>query len=76
MTSTPILLVPGMNVTARVFAGQLDTLWRHGPVTIADHRRGASVAEIATAILADAPPRFALAGYSLGGYVVWRASAS
>jgi pimeloyl-ACP methyl ester carboxylesterase len=71
MATTPILLVPGMNVTARVFEGQLDTLWRHGPVTIADHRRGNSVADIAAAILAEGPPTFALAGYSLGGYVAF-----
>ena len=69
MNATPILLVPGLNATARVFAGQIETLWRHGPVTIANHTRGGSVAEIAASILADAPPRFALVGFSMGGYV-------
>jgi pimeloyl-ACP methyl ester carboxylesterase len=36
-------------------------LWRLGPVTIADHTRDASMAAIASRILAAAPPSFALA---------------
>ncbi len=38
-------------------------------MTIADHTRQDSVAAIAAHILASAPPRFALAGVSMGGYV-------
>jgi pimeloyl-ACP methyl ester carboxylesterase len=44
-------------------------LWQFGPVTIADHRRHHTMAEIARSILASAPPRFALAGLSMGGYI-------
>lgn len=69
MDDMPILLVPGLNVTARVFGEQLPALWGFGPVTVANHRRGASLGEIARFILADAPPRFALGGFSLGGYI-------
>jgi pimeloyl-ACP methyl ester carboxylesterase len=69
--TTPILVIPGMNTTARVFEGQLDTLWSAGPVTIADHRQGATVAEMAEAILVNAPPRFALVSFSMGGYVAF-----
>ena len=67
--SLPIVLVPGLNCTARLYAEQIAALWSFGPVTIADHRRDDSVAAIATHILATAPPRFALAGLSMGGYI-------
>lgn len=69
--STPIVLVPGLNCTAECYAGQVPALWQFGSVLIPDHKRGSSMAEIATAILADAPPRFALAGFSMGGYIVF-----
>lgn len=67
----PIVLVPGLNCSARIFAEQLPALWQHGPVMIADHRHGDSVASIARSILASAPPKFALLGYSMGGYIVF-----
>jgi len=69
--SHPIVLVPGLNCTAEVFAGQLPALWQFGSVLIPDHKRGSSMAEIAAAILADAPPAFALGGFSMGGYIVF-----
>jgi thioesterase domain-containing protein len=52
-------------------AEQIPELWRFGPVTVADHTRDASIAAIASRILAAAPPVFALAGLSLGGYVAF-----
>jgi pimeloyl-ACP methyl ester carboxylesterase len=67
--SLPIVLVPGLNCSARLYAGQIPALWGFGPVTIADHRRDDSVAAIAAHILVTAPPRFALVGLSLGGYI-------
>jgi len=69
--STPIVLVPGLNCTAECYAGQVPALWQFGSVLIPDHKRGSTMAEIAAAILADAPPRFALAGFSMGGYIVF-----
>jgi pimeloyl-ACP methyl ester carboxylesterase len=36
---------------------------------IADHRRGDSMDAIARQVLAEAPPRFALCGLSMGGYI-------
>ena len=36
---------------------------------VANHLNGEGLAEIAANILRDAPPRFALAGYSMGGYL-------
>ena len=55
----------------RLFERQLPALWRLGPVTIADQTRDDTVVGIAGRILADAPPRFALAGLSMGGYVAF-----
>ena len=67
----PILLVPGLLATLRLYKRQLPALWRLGPVTVADHTRDDTVAGIAGRILAGAPPRFALAGLSMGGYVAF-----
>jgi pimeloyl-ACP methyl ester carboxylesterase len=69
--SMPIVLVPGLNCTAEVYAAAVPALWQFGSVLIPDHKRGSSMAEIAAAILAEAPPRFALAGFSLGGYIAF-----
>jgi pimeloyl-ACP methyl ester carboxylesterase len=65
----PIVLIPGMLCSARMYDAQVPALWRHGPVMIADHTRSDSMAGIAASILAAAPPRFALAGLSMGGYI-------
>ena len=67
----PLLLVPGLLCSARLYVPQVTALWRLGPVTVADHRRDADVAAIAARILANAPPRFALAGLSMGGYIAF-----
>jgi pimeloyl-ACP methyl ester carboxylesterase len=65
----PLLLVPGLGCSARLYAPQLDALWRFGPVTVADHTRDETMEAIAKRILKDAPPRFALAGLSMGGFI-------
>jgi pimeloyl-ACP methyl ester carboxylesterase len=65
----PTLLVPGLNCSARLYAEQIPALWRFGQVAVADHTRDDSMAAIAARILAVAPPRFALAGLSMGGYI-------
>jgi pimeloyl-ACP methyl ester carboxylesterase len=69
--SLPLVLVPGLTCTAQLYAPQIVALWRYGPVTVADHRRDADIKAIAARILKDAPPRFALAGLSFGGYIVF-----
>jgi len=65
----PTVLIPGLLCTPRLYAEQLPALWRFGPVMVADHTRDDSMGGIARRILADAPPRFALVGLSMGGYV-------
>ena len=67
----PIVLIPGLTCSARLYADQIPALWRFGPVTVADHTRDDSMAAIARRILAAAPPRFALAGLSMGGYIAF-----
>jgi pimeloyl-ACP methyl ester carboxylesterase len=69
--SLPVVLVPGLNCSARLYAEQIPALWQFGPVTVADHRRDDTIADIARRILAAAPPRFALAGLSMGGYIAF-----
>ena len=49
----------------------MPALWRFGPVTVANHIRDDNMAAIARRILAEAPPRFALAGHSMGGYIAF-----
>ena len=63
------VLVPGLLATARLYAEQIPLLWRFGPVMTADHTRDDSMAAIAGRILSEAPPRFALVGLSMGGYI-------
>ncbi len=65
----PVVLIPGLLCSARLYAPQIPPLWRVGPVTVADHTRDDSMRAIAQRILAAAPPRFALAGLSMGGYI-------
>jgi len=67
----PIVLVPGLNCSARLYGEQIPALWQFGPVTVADHTRDDSMTAIARRILSAAPPRFALAGLSMGGYVAF-----
>lgn len=65
----PLVLVPGLLCSARLYAPQVAALWPHGPVMVADHRQAEDMAAIAADILAQAPPRFSLAGLSMGGYI-------
>ena len=70
-TSLPILLVPGLLCSARLYGPQVPALWPFGPVTVADHRRDEEIGAIAAGILSNAPPRFALVGLSMGGYIAF-----
>src|SRR4029077_1244435 len=65
----PIVLIPGLNCSAQLYAENTPTRWQFGPVQVADHTRADSMDAIAADILANAPPRFALAGLSMGGYI-------
>jgi pimeloyl-ACP methyl ester carboxylesterase/predicted ester cyclase len=63
-----LVLLPGTLCDARVFAPMLARLDAVTPI-VGDMHGAASVAELAARVLATAPPRFALLGFSLGGIV-------
>lgn len=66
---TPLVLVPGLLCDDRLWRHQAKHLADLADPTIADVTRGASMPEMARAVLDAAPERFALAGLSMGGYV-------
>ncbi|KAB2846971.1 MAG: alpha/beta hydrolase, partial [Hyphomicrobiaceae bacterium] len=67
----PLVLVPGLLCTADLFAHQIEAIKRDRPVLVADPAGADSMAGIARTALAIAPPRFALAGLSMGGYIAF-----
>jgi pimeloyl-ACP methyl ester carboxylesterase len=70
MNNAPrILLIPGLLCDAALWRPQQDHLGGRHVVQVADVTRADSVAEMARQVLAEAPPRFILAGLSMGGYV-------
>lgn len=69
VAAPPLVLVPGLLCSARLYAPQLPALWRHGAVMIADHTRDEDMPSMAARVLESAPPRFALVGLSMGGYL-------
>ena len=65
-----LVLVPGLMVNQRLYEPQLPALCAgQRAVMVADHTRDDSIAAIAARLLGTAPPRFALAGLSMGGYI-------
>lgn len=70
-SSLPLVLVPGLLCSARLYGPQVEALWPFGPVMVADHRHDDEIGAVAASILKDAPPRFALAGLSMGGYIAF-----
>jgi len=65
----PIVCIPGLGCSARLYAHQIPALWTVGPVHVAVHTQHDSMSAIAQSILASAPARFALIGLSMGGYI-------
>jgi pimeloyl-ACP methyl ester carboxylesterase len=65
----PIVCIPGLACSPRLYADQIAPLWTVGPVTVAQHSGHDRIDAIARSILASAPERFALIGLSMGGYI-------
>jgi pimeloyl-ACP methyl ester carboxylesterase len=65
----PLLLLPGLLCDAALWRAQIADLADLAECRVADLTRDDSMGTMAEAALADAPPRFALAGLSMGGYV-------
>jgi pimeloyl-ACP methyl ester carboxylesterase len=69
VNKTPLLLLPGLLCDAALWRGQIDDLTDIAEPVVADLTHDDSVTAMARTVLAMAPPRFALAGLSMGGYV-------
>lgn len=67
--SLPLILVPGLTCSPRIYAHQIPALWQDRPVILANHIRDNTMAGIAKRILDEAPDEFAIAGHSMGGYI-------
>ena len=70
MARIPLVLLPGLLCDARLWRAQAEGLADLAEVTVADLTGADSVAGLARAVLAAAPARFAVAGLSMGGYVL------
>jgi pimeloyl-ACP methyl ester carboxylesterase len=71
MTDTlpQLILLPGLLNDAELWRDQVGGLADVVRCQVADLTRGQSLRELAEQVLADAEPTFALAGFSMGGYV-------
>lgn len=65
----PLILLPGLLCDQALWAPQIAALADLADPIVGDLTQGQSVGALAEAVLASAPPRFALAGLSMGGYV-------
>jgi pimeloyl-ACP methyl ester carboxylesterase len=64
-----LILVPGLLCDAMVWRSQMAALRDLVDVAVAEHGAQDSLPGMAQTILATAPPRFALAGHSMGGRI-------
>jgi pimeloyl-ACP methyl ester carboxylesterase len=69
LVKTPLVLVPGLLCDEIVWAHQSDALADIADIQIATNGARDSLVAMAEAIIAQAPPRFAVAGHSMGGRV-------
>ena len=68
-TLPQLILLPGLLNDAELWRDQISGLADVARCQVADLTRGESLRELAEQVLADAEPTFALAGFSMGGYV-------
>ena len=66
---TPLVLLPGMMCDERLFASQINELSKQREVHFAKITDYETISELASDVLNNAPPVFALAGLSMGGIV-------
>jgi pimeloyl-ACP methyl ester carboxylesterase len=62
-------MIPGVLCDERLFAAQITALGDVADIVVADITRQSSIPAMADAVLANAPERFCLAGFSLGSQV-------
>ena len=68
MSGTPIVFIPGLMCTGRIYQHQIEHLGQAHPILLANHWSALTMKEVAAQILSAAPERFALVGTSMGGY--------
>jgi pimeloyl-ACP methyl ester carboxylesterase len=68
-TLPQLLLLPGLLNDAALWRDQISGLADVARCQVADLTQGETLRELAEQVLADAEPTFALAGFSMGGYV-------
>jgi pimeloyl-ACP methyl ester carboxylesterase len=71
MPRTTLVLLPGLLNTRRVFEQQIEALSDIADCVVPELWRHDTIGAMADAALALAPPTFALAGFSMGGYVAF-----
>ncbi len=69
INKTPLVLLPGLLCDAALWRGPVEELADIAEPWIADLTRDDSMTAMAHRVLGEAPPQFALAGLSMGGYV-------
>lgn len=69
MDEPALLCIPGLACDLESWTDAIQDLADVARCQVADITQAESIAAMADTVLADAPPRFALAGHSLGGYV-------
>ncbi len=67
----PLLLLPGLLCDDALWRNQTNALKDIADCRVVDLTKDDNVAAMARGVLAKAPPRFALAGLSMGGYVAF-----
>jgi pimeloyl-ACP methyl ester carboxylesterase len=67
----PLVLLPGLLCDSRLWRHQMDSLVDIADISVIDLARDDTMAGMAARVLAEAPPRFALAGLSMGGYAAF-----
>lgn len=69
MTRQDLVLIPGLVCDAEVWRHQVEHLAEHADIIVAPADTGETIDAMAGTILDAAPDSFALAGFSMGGYV-------
>jgi pimeloyl-ACP methyl ester carboxylesterase len=64
-----LVFVPGLLCTADLWREQITAFENDYSIMVADHTSDDRMPAIAARLLAEAPPTFALAGLSMGGYI-------
>ena len=71
MPRSPLVLLPGLLNTRRVYEHQVEALQDIADIVVPELWHDDTIGAMAETALAAAPPTFALCGFSMGGYVAF-----